>query len=54
MAINYKGRASATQESVLKEQAIDYARGGACFRSGEIRSLGSNGIVGRKISLWIN
>src|SRR5438132_3367923 len=34
-----------------KRQAINYATGRACFRSGEIRILGSNGIVGRTISL---
>jgi len=34
-----------------KDQAINFATGRACFRSGEIRILGSNGIVGRTISL---
>ena len=34
-----------------QEQAIDYAQGRACFRSGEIRSLKSNGAVERIIPL---
>ena len=34
-----------------KRQAINYAQNRASFRSGEIRILGSNGIVGRTISL---
>ena len=32
-----------------KDQAIDYAQGRACFRSGEIRILGSKGAVERTI-----
>jgi hypothetical protein len=32
-----------------EEQAIDYATGRACFRSGEIRVLDSNGVVTRII-----
>jgi len=32
-----------------QEQAIDYATGRACFRSGEIRILRSNGTVKRII-----
>ena len=32
-----------------KEQAIDYATCHACFRSGEIRILSSNGVVERVI-----
>jgi hypothetical protein len=32
-----------------KEQAIDYAKGRACFRSGEIRILDSTGAVARII-----
>jgi hypothetical protein len=32
-----------------QEQAIDYATGRACFRSGEIRILNSNGAVERVI-----
>jgi hypothetical protein len=32
-----------------QEQAIDYPQGRACFRSGEIRSLKSNGAVERII-----
>ncbi len=32
-----------------QEQAIDYAQGRACFRSGEIRILDSNGAVERTI-----
>src|SRR5436309_5333555 len=32
-----------------KRQAINYAQNRASFRSGEIRILGSNGIVGRTI-----
>jgi uncharacterized protein DUF2188 len=32
-----------------QEQAIDYAKGRACFRSGEIRILDSNGPVARII-----
>jgi hypothetical protein len=32
-----------------QEQAIDYAQGRACSRSGEIRSLKSNGAVERII-----
>ena len=33
-----------------QEQAIDYATGRACFRSGEIRILDSNGTVERIIA----
>ena len=33
-----------------KRQAIDYAETRACFRSGEIRILDSNGIVERIIA----
>jgi hypothetical protein len=33
-----------------QEQAIDYATGRACFRSGEIRILKSNGAVERIIA----
>jgi hypothetical protein len=33
-----------------QEQAIDYAKGRACFRSGEIRVLDSAGNVERVIS----
>jgi hypothetical protein len=33
-----------------QEQAIDYAKGRACFRSGEIRVLDSSGNVERVIS----
>jgi hypothetical protein len=32
-----------------QEQAIDYATGRACFRSGEIRVLDSSGAVARMI-----
>jgi hypothetical protein len=32
-----------------QEQAIDYATGRACFRSGEIRILDSNGAIERMI-----
>jgi hypothetical protein len=32
-----------------KDQAIDYAQNRACFRSGEIRILDSNGAVERVI-----
>jgi hypothetical protein len=32
-----------------QEQAIDYAKGRACFRSGEIRILDSSGAVERTI-----
>jgi hypothetical protein len=32
-----------------QEQAIDYAKGRACFRSGEIRILDANGAVERTI-----
>ena len=32
-----------------KDQAIDYAQNRACFRSGEIRILNSNGAVQRAI-----
>jgi hypothetical protein len=32
-----------------QEQAIDYAKARVCFRSGEIRSLKSNGTVERII-----
>ena len=32
-----------------QEQAIDYATGRACFRSGEIRILDSNGDIERAI-----
>jgi hypothetical protein len=32
-----------------KEQAIDYAQNRACFRSGEIRILDSNGEIERVI-----
>jgi hypothetical protein len=32
-----------------QEQAIDYAKSRACFRSGEIRILDSNGAVERMI-----
>ena len=32
-----------------EEQAIDYAKNHACFRSGEIRILNSNGAVQRAI-----
>jgi hypothetical protein len=32
---------------LIQEQAIDYAQGRACFRSGEIRILDSNGAVER-------
>jgi hypothetical protein len=32
-----------------QEQAIDYATGRACFRTGEIRVLDSNGAVERVI-----
>jgi hypothetical protein len=31
--------------SLNQEQAIDYAKGRACFRSGEIRVLDSSGAV---------
>jgi hypothetical protein len=34
---------------LTQEQAIDYATGRACFRSGEIRVLDSNGAVDRII-----
>jgi len=33
-----------------QEQAIDYANGRACFRSGEIRILDSSGNIERVIS----
>ena len=38
-------------EPVFREQrqAIDYAQGRACFRSGEIRVLDSNGNIARTI-----
>jgi hypothetical protein len=38
-------------ESVFlnQEQAIDYAQGRACFRSGEIQILDSNGAIERTI-----
>ena len=32
-----------------KDQAIDYAQNRACFRSGEVRILNSNGAVQRAI-----
>jgi hypothetical protein len=32
-----------------KNQAIDYAQNRACFRSGEVRILNSNGAVQRAI-----
>jgi hypothetical protein len=35
-----------------QEQAIDYATGRACFRSGEIRVLDSSGNVERIIAGW--
>ncbi len=35
---------------LAQDQAIDYAKGRACFRSGEIRILNSTGAVERTIA----
>jgi hypothetical protein len=39
----------AAERPRTREQAIDYAQGRACFRSGEIRILDSTGTVTRII-----